>query len=295
MRFSWLLLFFSLVWSGSVVGQVKGTVTDQSTGKPVPYANIWVENENLGTTSDENGRFSLGNAALGKTLVVSCLGYERMKTTAQGGSMTVKLAPAQTALKEVVVKKNTHRDKKVVNPLNDRTEFAFSSNGTPWIVAQYIPYQPTFAATPFLDEIALVTLSNIKKAKFKVRLYQVGPDGAPGADLLPVPLVVEAGKGVQKVTVDVSQYDVQMPKTGVFIAFEWLILPQNIHEKVDAETGQKIKGSVDYEPSIRTYGPSPSKKRNGWIYDQGKWRSTDERDGDGITQASPHFQLTLSN
>ncbi|GAA4307923.1 carboxypeptidase-like regulatory domain-containing protein [Nibribacter koreensis] len=269
-------------------------MTDQTTGKPVPYANIWVENENLGTTSDEAGKFSLSNAATGKTLVVSCLGYDRAKVDAHAGVMTVKLVPVQTTLKEVVVKKNMPRDKKIINKLSDRTEFAFSSNGTPWIVAQYIPYQPSFSATPFLDEIALVTLSNIKKAKFKVHLYKVGEDGAPGADLLPVPLVVEAGKGVQKVAVDVSLYDVQIPKTGVFIAFEWLILKQNIYEKEDSETGQKIKGSVAYEPSIRTYGPS-SQKRNGWIYDQGRWRSTDEKDGDGITQASPHFQLTLSN
>jgi hypothetical protein len=289
------LVFVLFLLSGTVFGQVKGVVIDQATGKPVPYANIWVENENLGTTSDEAGKFSFSNATAGKTLVVSCLGYDRIKVAAQSGAMTVQLVPVQTTLKEVVVKKNTPRDKKVVNQLSDRTEFAFSSNGTPWIVAQYIPYQPSFAATPFLDEVALVTLSNIKKAKFKVHLYQVGKDGAPGADLLPVPLVVEAGKGVQKVTVDVSLYDVQIPKTGVFIAFEWLILKENIYEKVDAETGHKLKGNVAYEPSVRTYGPSPSQKRNGWIYDKGTWRSTDEKDGEGITQASPHFQLTLSN
>lgn len=294
MRSPGFLAFLLFLFSNAVLGQVKGVVTDQSTGKPVPYANIWVENENLGTTSDENGKFTLSNLANAKTLVVSCLGYDRAKVAAQAGVMTVKLVPVHTTLKEVVVKKNTPREKKVVNQLSDRTEFAFSSNGTPWIVAQYIPYQPSFAATPFLDEIALVTLSNIKKAKFKVHLYQVGKDGAPGADLLPVPLVVEAGKGVQKVAVDVSLYDVQIPKTGVFIAFEWLILKQNIYEKVDSETGQKLKGNVAFEPSIRTYGPS-SQKRNGWIYDQGTWRSTDEKDGDGITQASPHFQLTLSN
>jgi hypothetical protein len=35
--------------------QIKGIVLDES-NKPIPYVNIW-ENENIGTTSEENGSF----------------------------------------------------------------------------------------------------------------------------------------------------------------------------------------------------------------------------------------------
>ena len=37
---------------------MKGVVVDES-GKPIPYVNIWVEDENIGTTSEENGEFSI--------------------------------------------------------------------------------------------------------------------------------------------------------------------------------------------------------------------------------------------
>jgi CarboxypepD_reg-like domain len=41
----------------SLQAQIKGVVEDSLTGKPIPYVNIWVENENIGTTSEENGTF----------------------------------------------------------------------------------------------------------------------------------------------------------------------------------------------------------------------------------------------
>ncbi|WP_205500596.1 carboxypeptidase-like regulatory domain-containing protein [Rufibacter psychrotolerans] len=292
-----ILLLFVFLWSaGAGFGQVKGIITDKASGKPVAYANIWVEDENLGTTSTEKGEFSLGQTNLqGKTLVISCLGYERTRLTIPAGNMKVALVPSAVALSTVTVKKSTKRSKFIINKLDDRTEYSFGSNGTPWIVAQYIPYKSSYAATPFLDEISLVALSNIKNASFRVHLLQVGENGEPGKHLLSVPLMGTAPKGIRTVSLNVSQYDLQMPTKGFFIAFEWLIIKQNRYEPVDPETGEK-QGSarISYEPSLRCYGPE-NKSPNSWIYHQGKWVSTNQREGDAITSATPHFQLTLSN
>ncbi|WP_181304965.1 carboxypeptidase-like regulatory domain-containing protein [Rufibacter sp. XAAS-G3-1] len=291
-----LLLFVFLLSVGVGFGQVKGVVTDKATGKPVAFANIWVENENLGTTSSEKGEFSFSQTNLsGKTLVISCLGYEKTKVTIPAGTLRVSLVPTAVALDVVTVKKSTKRRKFVINQLDENTEYSFGSNGTPWIVAQYIPYKPGYAATPFLDEISLVTLSNVKNATFKLHLLRVGENGAPGKDLISAPLIGVAQKGIKTVKLDVSQYDVPMPENGLFIAFEWLILKQNRYEAVDPETGAKeVPARVSYEPSIRSYGPD-NRSPNGWIYHQGKWVSTNQREGDAITSATPHFQLTLSN
>ena len=61
----WLLL---LLINFYVSAQTKGVVVDES-GKPIPYVNIWVENENIGTTSEENGEFSI-NVSDNKVLIV---------------------------------------------------------------------------------------------------------------------------------------------------------------------------------------------------------------------------------
>ena len=45
----WMLLFaFQFSFS-----QLKGVVKDSISGQPIPYVNIWVENENIGTTSEQ--------------------------------------------------------------------------------------------------------------------------------------------------------------------------------------------------------------------------------------------------
>ena len=69
------LLILLLLISVTVMAQVKGIVVDES-GKPIPYVNIWVENENIGTTSEENGEFSIADAA-NKNLIFSILGFEK--------------------------------------------------------------------------------------------------------------------------------------------------------------------------------------------------------------------------
>ena len=51
------LLFFFITFSLSA--QIRGVVKDSISGEPIPYVNIWVENETIGTTSEANGSFFL--------------------------------------------------------------------------------------------------------------------------------------------------------------------------------------------------------------------------------------------
>jgi hypothetical protein len=95
-----------------------GKVTDEKTGKPLPFANVFINNSTIGTNSDENGNYKLPNLAIGNLeMVVSFLGYETVKQTLrfeQPGTKTVlfKLREGQE-LKGVTVyaKKNKKREK----------------------------------------------------------------------------------------------------------------------------------------------------------------------------------------
>ena len=71
------LWFILLLMNFYVSAQTKGVVVDES-GKPIPYVNIWVENENIGTTSEENGEFSI-NVSDNKYLIFSAIGYETQR------------------------------------------------------------------------------------------------------------------------------------------------------------------------------------------------------------------------
>jgi hypothetical protein len=45
-----LIALLSLSITFTISAQIKGVVKDSISGKPIPYVNIWVENENIGTS-----------------------------------------------------------------------------------------------------------------------------------------------------------------------------------------------------------------------------------------------------
>ena len=68
-----IVLFLKTFW---VSAQTQGIVKDSLTGKPISYVNIWVENENIATTSEEDGTFFI-TVSGNKNLIFSALGYEK--------------------------------------------------------------------------------------------------------------------------------------------------------------------------------------------------------------------------
>jgi hypothetical protein len=83
---------------------VSGTVLDEK-GAGLPGVTVVLKGTTIGTTTDENGRFSLrvpeGTAS--PTLVISFIGYVRQEVPATGQAVSVKLAPSAQALDEAVV------------------------------------------------------------------------------------------------------------------------------------------------------------------------------------------------
>ncbi len=85
---------------------ISGKVTDSSTGDPLPGASIKVIGENLGTTSDFDGNYSL---TVGKdapfSLEASSVGFQSMtaEVTSNNQTLNFKLEEAAEALDEVVV------------------------------------------------------------------------------------------------------------------------------------------------------------------------------------------------
>jgi hypothetical protein len=59
-----------------------GTVTDEKTGKPLPFANVFINNSTIGTNADGNGNYRLSNLPIGNLdMGVSFLGYETLRQT----------------------------------------------------------------------------------------------------------------------------------------------------------------------------------------------------------------------
>ena len=83
--------------------RLSGTITDATTGQPVPYASVSVLNTRLGTTANAEGQFDLPAPPLPARLLVSDLGHERDTVTvaATGPALQIRLRPASVMLPEV--------------------------------------------------------------------------------------------------------------------------------------------------------------------------------------------------
>lgn len=81
-KFFILFLFPTLLFAQNSSWQVSGKVIDKSK-KSVPFANVYINNTSIGTTTDQNGDFSLRiPARFAKIdLVISFVGYETLKKT----------------------------------------------------------------------------------------------------------------------------------------------------------------------------------------------------------------------
>ncbi len=110
-----LVVFSSIAASQSI----NGIVLDQDSSLPVPFSNVYLLNTNpvLGTTSDENGKFTIEDIPLGRyDIQASFIGYESSikKDIEVSSSKTtyleITLQESVNTLDEVVVKPNIDKE-----------------------------------------------------------------------------------------------------------------------------------------------------------------------------------------
>jgi hypothetical protein len=218
-----LVLFFI---SFSLSAQIKGVVKDSLSGEPIPYVNIWVENETVGTTSEIDGNFSLGIKEE-KVLVFSALGYESKKEVST--NEVIFLKPIAYELNEVVVEQPRFKEEIEIGKTKNNG-FHEVYNAGPIIRAKFFPFQEKHNNTKFLKEISILTSSEIDSTSFKIRIFSVGTDGFPDKDLVEDDIFVYVKKGNKKTIIDISKYRLEFSEKGLFIAFETLLIKKNEHE-----------------------------------------------------------------
>ncbi len=100
------LLFLPFVVAATAAYAQTRTLTGQvqdAAGRPVIGATVVERGTNNGTGTDGNGRFVLRARTAQPRLLISALGYATQEVSADGGSLTVRLAENATALADVQV------------------------------------------------------------------------------------------------------------------------------------------------------------------------------------------------
>lgn len=273
-----IIASFLLLSANFVFCQIEAIVLDSSTQEEIPFVNIWVENENIGTTSNEDGAFFL-QVGSGKTLLFSAIGYKTKRIQSDSVHNTVALKPQSTELAEIVIKPRYQSRELSIGTFKKSDIISGFACGTkPWIVARFFEFKENYSETPFLKKIRLNTKCNIAEAKFNIRLLAINEKEEPENYIHQNNLFGRAKKGKRITEVDVSELNIAFPEEGFFIAVEWLILESNKHEDtVRMGDSKKKVWEIRYEPSFGSISCDTNK--NGWIFHQGEWRKFPTLDG----------------
>jgi hypothetical protein len=285
-----LLIFISC----SLSAQIKGVVKDSLTGKPIQYVNIWVENENIGSTSEENGTFSINTTAKGKRLIFSALGYEK-KIIKASETLEVNLKLTAYSLNEVVISKSIGTKSIEIGKTNNEIYQAFD-NG-PKMDTKYFPYKTSYNKTKYLKQVTIYTDSRIENAIIKIHFYEVAPNGSPGEELLDKDFVVTVKKGTRINRFDLKEFNLKFPKTGLFIGFEKLMIENNKTEKTITDS------NTNKSQTQKTYFPfvlyNYVEREFLYTFSGGKWNRQTKK-GESETSAKiminePAITLILTN
>ena len=261
-KFALLLLLVS----SCIYSQIKGIVLDEN-NKPIPYVNIWIENENIGTTSEENGSFSIYVEDKNKILIFSALGFETKKVKISEAEKVV-LKETAFQLDEVIISKSKSTVEIEIGG-SKNINHTHLSGSVPWIYAKRFNYSNDFSKTPYIKNTIIFTKNEIKNAAFKLRIFGVDKEGGPGLDLLNEDIIVKVKKGKRENKIDLTTYNLLIPKNGIFIAFESMIIESNKFElKYKESNSKKIKEQVVYAPNIVC---NAVELENTFEYRGGKW------------------------
>lgn len=292
-----LIIYFFLLAINSH-SQINAVVIDSISKEIIPYVNIWIENENIGTTSNEKGEFTLDYPENSAHIVFSAIGYETRKIPAGKLGNIVHLNPQVTELREVVISAQLNKELEIGSFKKLEINRYWSHSTNPRIHAAYFKFKEEYRETAFLKNIRILTKSDVRNAKFMIRLYAVNDSGAPEGYIYNHPIAGIAEKGKRITEIDVSELNIEFPEQGVFIAIEWLITESNKHEYTVPKEGSREKyKKISYEPSIGVI--FTAKDENNWAYIKGKWHKWEKgsypRSKKEMTFHRLAIELILSN
>jgi hypothetical protein len=204
---------------------LEGRVCISGSHDPVSYAGIELKYLQRGTIADNDGnfRFEIDEKNLGDTLRVSSLNFDPMNISVRSlsgkGAHTVFLTQKIYNITPVVVNSKEGKFAVIGN-------HKWIPGGSLYIdthgqqTALYIDNDDQLSGRIVRVSYFLSRKGNTI-APFRIRIYEYDSiTGKPGTDMLPEILVVKPAKGKGWFRVNVSKYNLKIPRYGFFVALE---------------------------------------------------------------------------
>ena len=233
--------------------------------------NLYVLNTLNGTTTDIDGKFIIHDYMDGNDVIITSIGYCNKKVQLKNTNNIIYLEPKTYEITECVVEPRKKRTELFVNKFKRGHINTHFKTTRPAIVAKFFSFQPRYNEVKYIKNIKLITKSEISGAKFNLRLFYPNSIGEPGKDILTENVYVEVKKGDRLIIIDLSNKNISFPKTGFFIALEWLTIDTNKKEFSYKQTNDNEKiNTYSYDPEFG--GILKESYPNTWNYHGGVWR-----------------------
>jgi hypothetical protein len=258
--------------------KISGFVVDNHQ-EPLSFSNIVSTQRNIGTVTNEKGYFTL-NVNRNDTLKISHI------STFPKIIPVVQLKDGET----IVLNLNIHNlNEVVVHPAKTKyhlTKVGYFNLGKN---ADFIlgpgNQLATYVKNPFKKEVFIknVIFEVTKKGKcdcsLRIRLLEVNNNGySPGQDLLQKNVIISHNDLKRTNVIDVSDYHVLMPESGIFVVVEWI---KNT-EPCDKESYPIITGNLKIKEDVVWYN-----------YRDSKWSNKHKLGYSDNKYLTPNFSLTV--
>jgi hypothetical protein len=272
-----LQLCFTLFFALPIMAQknIELRVVNKNTNEPVPFAHAIFE-VGRGTIFNENGQLTLVFSDEQETqeLTISCIGYksESIMLNLNNNEHIIRLEPIAIQLPEFVVQadNSTWRTTQLgTTRRRPRGGYNYMA-GCEIALLIEIPNRKNY-----LKNIQFyITDKNNPQEKFRAIIYSVNKEtGLPGKPVLEKNIILNAQRGNEWVSYDVSQYAITIPEEGLFIAMQWL--PESAEQKFHLfmtsdgrevfANGQQLGGRTE-RVSERNIGTVARRSGGSWVF-----------------------------
>lgn len=281
--------------------QIRATVKDSLTGKPIAYVAILSGNKMYGGSSDSDGIFEVPSSDAASGLEFSVVGYtpKSVKKFSKGQEILMQRKPSDNRIKATLKKTELRQSGKIPENYDPTQTSSFFNK--PTILAKFFPKLSRFDDTPYLSAVIVNVLSKKEDAVYKVRVFEVDGNGFPGKDAVDEDIIVRTKSGDHNAKIDLSQYGIRMGENGLFVGVETILVDENLSNvkwKTDSNDPDSAIHKNVYQPTFRGNAIG---KGSLWRFYNGKWTLVDEKEKRKTTKGkyfpmnNLYLEIELSN
>lgn len=229
MRFTYLIFLLSL--GNLLYAQITvfGQIRDSKFHEVLPYVNIGIPSEGIGTVTDKEGYYFIefSDELLNKEILFSMVGFKSQSISINNlekieGEILLNLTLDTQVydLNEVVVSNGIWEQKAIGNDTDSKLiTGGFTSNQLGNEIAQYVrvkKQRPTYIESFWLS----VVENAFDSVLLRLNIYSED-EGFPDENILKEPIYIELPNTPQVIEIDLKEYDIFV-EDNFFISLEWI-------------------------------------------------------------------------